>query len=163
MVRRSAGGKVSVIGRRDVLLGAGAATLVAALLSGAKGAAAQDKPNGWEDIVKKLMGDAKPVDGKIAIDLPEIAESGNTVPFTVTVDSPMTDASHVKSVSILSTKNPSPLIGTFHFAPEAGKASITSRMRLAGTQDVVTLAAMSDGRFIMSKRMIKVTIGGCGG
>jgi sulfur-oxidizing protein SoxY len=156
-------GRVEVLGRRDVLIGAGAAALVASLLGAAGAVHAQDKPNGWEDIVKKLMGDAKAVDGKVAIELPEIAESGNTVPFTVTVDSAMTAESHVKTISILSTKNPAPLVGSFHFMPEAGKASVTSRMRLAGTQDVVTLVAMSDGRFIMSKRLVKVTIGGCGG
>ena len=156
-------GRIEVLGRREVLIGAGASALVASLLSAAGSAHGQDKPNGWEDIVKKLMGDAKAVDGKVSIELPEIAESGNTVPFTVTVESAMSAASHVSAISILSTKNPAHLIGTFHFMPEAGKAGVTSRMRLASTQDVVTLVAMSDGRFIMSKRLVKVTIGGCGG
>ena len=45
----------------------------------------------------------------------------------------------------------------------SGKAMVASRMRLARTQDVLVIAELSDGRFLMSKRNVKVTIGGCGG
>ncbi len=152
---------VRIIGRRDVLLGATAAAALAPWLSGA--VLAQDKPPTWQDVVKKIMGDAKPVDGKITLEAPEIAESGNTVPFTVTVDSPMTEKEHVKAIHVISTGNPAPLIVTYHFTPLAGRASAVSRMRLARTQDVMIVAALNDGRFLMGKRQVKVTIGGCGG
>lgn len=153
--------RVSVVGRRDFLLSAGAAAMLAPWLGGAAGA--QDKPPTWEDVVKKIMGEAKPVDGKITLEAPEIAESGNTVPFTVTIESPMTEKEHVKAVHVISTGNPAPLIATYHFSPLAGRASAVSRMRLARTQDVVIVAALNDGRFLMGKRQVKVTIGGCGG
>jgi len=54
-------------------------------------------------------------------------------------------------------------VATFHFSPLSGKATVASRMRLAKTQDVLVIAELGDGRFLMSKRNVKVTIGGCGG
>jgi sulfur-oxidizing protein SoxY len=149
--------------RRAFLLGASAAATVAAYLGASGLALAQDKPPSWEEALKKIVGDAKPVDGKVALDLPEIAENGNTVPFTVTVDSPMTEKDHVKAVHLFSTGNPQPGVATFRFTPASGKAFVGSRMRLARTQDVVAVAELSDGKLIMAKRAVKVTIGGCGG
>jgi len=150
--------------RRAVLLGATASGVVLAFLASAPGVSAQDKPQTWEDALKKIVGDAKPVDGKIiSLDLPEIAENGNTVPFTVAVDSPMSDKEYVKSVHVFSTGNPQPSVASFRLTPDSGKAQVSSRMRLAKTQDIVGVAELSDGKLIMTKRTIKVTIGGCGG
>lgn len=118
---------------------------------------------GWEETLKKILGDAKAAEGKLMMDLPEIAENGNTVPFTVSVDSPMTDKDYVKAVHVISTGNPQPGVATFRFTPQSGKAAAASRMRLAKTQDVVAVAELSDGKFLQVKRSVKVTIGGCGG
>ena len=124
---------------------------------------AQDAPQAWEQAVKKVLGDAKPIEGKVMIDMPEIAENGNTVPFTISVDSPMSETDYVKAIHVLATANPQPGVATFRFSPLSGKATVASRMRLASTQDVIAIAELSDGRFLMSKRNVKVTIGGCGG
>ncbi len=149
--------------RRAWLLGAGALAFLPALLGRAAEALAQEAPNGWERAIRELLGEAQAIEGKLFIDLPEIAENGNTVPFTITVDSPMTGAEHVKSVHIYSTGNPQALISTFHFTPASGRAMVAGRLRLARTQDIVTIASLSDGRFLMGRRQVKVTIGGCGG
>jgi sulfur-oxidizing protein SoxY len=154
---------IAVTNRRDLLLGAGSAGLIMTLLVAGSPLAAQEKSNGFEDALKKVLGDAKPTEGKINLDMPEIAENGNTVPFTLTVDSPMTDADYVKAVHVISTGNPQPGVGSFNFTPLSGKAAISSRMRLGRTQDIVAVAALSNGTFLMSRRTVKVTIGGCGG
>jgi sulfur-oxidizing protein SoxY len=124
---------------------------------------AQDQVQAWELAVRKILGDAKPIDGKITVELPEIAENGNTVPFTISVDNPMTDKDYVKTIHIIATANPQPGVATFRLSPISGKAAVASRMRLQRTQDVITIAELSDGRFLMTKRAVKVTIGGCGG
>jgi sulfur-oxidizing protein SoxY len=124
---------------------------------------AQDATQAWEQAVKRVLGDAKPIEGKLVIDLPEIAENGNTVPFTISVDSPMSEADHVKVIHVLATANPQPGVAVFRFSPLSGKATVASRMRLARTQDVIGIAELSDGRFLIAKRNVKVTIGGCGG
>lgn len=116
----------------------------------------------FDEVYAQLTKGAKPTEGKITVEVPEIAENGNVVPFTITVDSPMTDASHVRAVHLLSTENPQPLIATFRFTPLSGKAIVASRMRLAKTQDVVVLAELGEGKFWLSRSTVKVTIGGCG-
>ena len=112
---------------------------------------AQDASQGWEQAVKKVLGDAKPIEGKLVIDLPEIAENGNTVPFTISVDSPMSEADNVKVIHVLATANPQPGVAVFRFSPLSGKATVASRMRLARTQDVIGIAELSDGRFLISQ------------
>jgi sulfur-oxidizing protein SoxY len=147
--------------RRTFVLGAAAAAAIAPFLT--HELAAQDAAQAWEQAVKKITGDAKPVEAKILLDMPEIAENGNTVPFTVSVDSPMTDKDYVKAIHVISTANPQPGVATFRFTPQSGKATVASRMRLARTQDVIGLAEISDGKFLITRRPVKVTIGGCGG
>lgn len=147
--------------RREFVVG-GIAVATATVVVVAE-AMAQAAAQSWEEAVKKIVGDAKPTDGKLTIDLPEIAENGNTVPFSISVDSPMTDKDYVKAVHVISTGNPQPGVATFRFTPQSGKAAAASRMRLARTQDVIALAELSDGKFLQVKRSVKVTIGGCGG
>jgi sulfur-oxidizing protein SoxY len=151
------------IDRRQFALGAAALTLGITAGPAAAQDAAQPAPPAWQQAVDKIMGGAKPVQGKLLLDIPEIAENGNTVPFTVAIESPMTEKDYVKAIHIISTGNPQPGIATFRFTSDSGKASVSSRMRLGRTQDIVMLAELSDGRFLMTKRNVKVTIGGCGG
>jgi len=148
------------LNRREFALGSAAGLAAAGL---ALPALAQDQAQAWEQAVKKIMGDAKPVDGKLTIELPEIAENGNTVPFSIAVESPMTDTDYVRAIHVIATSNPQPGVATFRFSPLSGKAAVASRMRLQRTQDVIAIAELGDGRFLMGKRGVKVTIGGCGG
>jgi sulfur-oxidizing protein SoxY len=113
--------------------------------------------------VKEFAGGAEPATGTITLDAPEIAENGNTVPISVSVDSPMTDDDYVTSVAIYADGNPSPEVITFNFTPLSGEASATTRMRLAKTQNVIAVAKTSKGGVFMDKKEVKVTIGGCGG
>lgn len=152
--------QLSVIDRRDFVLGAGAAAAATALLSASAGTVWAKE---LSEIIKEAVGDGKPTQGKVSLELPEIAENGNTVPFAVSVESPMTEGDYVKSVHVFAEKNPSPEVVAFHFSPMSGKASAKSRMRLATTQDVVAIATMSSGALFIGKRTVKVTIGGCGG
>jgi len=114
--------------------------------------------------IKERIGDKEPKSSsKIELDVPEIAENGSTVPMGVKVDSPMTNADHVKAVHVMATKNPDPEIITFKFTPKSGRAEAQTRMRLAETQNVMAVAELSDGATIMTQKKVKVTIGGCGG
>lgn len=87
---------------------------------------------------------------------PEIAENGNTVPIEV-------NAPGAVSIMVLATGNPTPAVGTFNFGPLAGAQMASTRIRLAGTQDVMAIAKMADGSFASASQEVKVTIGGCGG
>lgn len=144
--------------RQAFVLAAGAAAALTGVLPTPASAA-----NDAEEIIKKFTGGKAPAAGKVKLDVPEIAENGNTVPMTVSVDSPMTDESHVSSVLIVADGNPRAGVATFHFTPAGGVCEANTRIRLASTQNVVAVAKMNDGSFFIEKKQVKVTIGGCGG
>ena len=126
--------------RQALALGAGAMTVAALGASSSPALAKNDS----DEAIKKFTGGKTPVPGKIKLDLPEIAENGNTVPFTITVDSPMTDADYIKAVHVVSTGNPVADVATFRFTPLSGRAMVSSRMRLAKiTRNAVTTLAVS--------------------
>jgi sulfur-oxidizing protein SoxY len=147
-----------IFNRREMLaLGAGMAGAVA---FGAPQALAK---NDSDEVIKKFTGGKAPTQGKIKLDLPEIAENGNTVPMTVTVESPMSEQSHVTEVLVLADGNPNAGVATFHFSPASGIAEANTRIRLAASQNIIAVARMNDGSFVMASKAVKVTIGGCGG
>jgi sulfur-oxidizing protein SoxY len=119
--------------------------------------------NASDDLIKKFTGGKAAAEGRVRLDLPEIAENGNTVPMTVSVESPMTDQSYVSDVLIVADGNPRGGVVTFHFSPASGMAEANTRIRLAGTQNIVAIAKMNDGSFFKASKQVKVTIGGCGG
>ncbi|HSI00582.1 MAG TPA: thiosulfate oxidation carrier protein SoxY [Reyranella sp.] len=112
-----------------------------------------------------LAGQVKgtPKDGKVVLKAPEIAENGNAVPLTVTVDGAMTDKSYVKAIYIAADGNPNPGVAVYAFSPLSGKAEVSLRVRLSQTQKIVAVAEMNDGTLYSGSREVKVTIGGCGG
>ena len=119
--------------------------------------------NDAEELIKKFTGGKTATEGRVRLDLPEIAENGNTVPMTVSVESPMTEQSYVSDVLIVADGNPRGGIATFHFSPASGVAEANTRIRLAETQNVIAVAKMNDGSFFTTSKQVKVTIGGCGG
>ena len=145
--------------RRQVLAGAGALTLIGASTGRARAQATGD----FAAALKKALGEAQPKEGKVAIKAPEIAENGATVPITLTVDAPMTPASYVSRITLLADGNPNPEVAVFHLSPKSGKAEVSTRIRLAKTQNMVAVAELSDKSLWTAKKEIKVTIGGCGG
>lgn len=152
-----------ILSRRAFVLSGAAAMMLPAFLARAEDDPEFPHSDMFKEELKNVLKGATPVEGKIAIDLPETAENGNFVPLTIQVDSPMTAEDHVKTVHLLSTGNPFARVATFHLKPINAVARIQSRMRLAKTQDVFVAAEMSDGSIAVSSVMVKVTIGGCGG
>jgi sulfur-oxidizing protein SoxY len=113
--------------------------------------------------IAKFTGGKTLDKGKITIDLPEIAENGNTVPLLITVESPMTADNYVSDVLVVADGNPRPGVALFHLTPLAGKATASTRIRLQTTQNIIVVAKTSDGKFMTDRKQVKVTIGGCGG
>ena len=109
-----------------------------------------------EDSIAAFTGGADVADSGITLTAPEIAENGNTVPIAV-------DAPGATAIMILAAGNPLPAVATFNFGPLAASQAASTRIRLAGTQDVIAIAKMADGSFAQASSTVKVTIGGCGG
>lgn len=145
--------------RRSVLAAGGALIVTTALFGKA---AKADLPE-MQAAMDEILGDRTAEEGRISLDLPEIAENGNTVPLTVEVESPMTEEDHVTAVHIFAEGNPLPNVASMKFTPRSGEAIASTRIRLAKTQKIRALAEMSDGSVFMATQDVKVTIGGCGG
>ena len=145
--------------RQALALGAGSAAIAIAGGVGSVAAAVKDA----EADIAKFTGGKAAEKGRITIDLPEIAENGNTVPLSISVDSPMTAESHVSDVLVVADGNPRSGLATFHFTPMSGKAEAATRIRLAATQNIIVVAKTSDGKIFTDQKQVKVTIGGCGG
>jgi sulfur-oxidizing protein SoxY len=99
--------------------------------------------------------------GRIKLDLPPLVENGNAVPLAISVESPMTVEDHVKTIAVFNQKNPQPNVATFHLGPRSGRASVSTRIRLADSQTVIAIAQMSDGSFWSDSADVVVTLAAC--
>ncbi len=112
-------------------------------------------------LVQQITGGARATEGGISIDLPQIAENGNSVPMRVSVKSPMSADDRVLAVHILAERNPRPLVGRFYFGPTCPRAEFSTRVRLAGTQTVTVIAETTGKRFLQVTQDVLVTSAAC--
>jgi sulfur-oxidizing protein SoxY len=156
MTKRAAIQELDDAGRRRLLvLGAGA--VVAMISLRPAGATPDMMKAAIRDVVKGAAVRA----GKVKLDVPPLVENGNTVPLTVSVSSPMTEADHVVSIHIFNEKNPQPNVGNFYIGPRAGRAQVSTRIRLADTQTLTAIAKLSDGSFWSATADVVVTLAAC--
>ena len=111
--------------------------------------------------IRNVVGAAEVRTGKVKLDVPPLVENGNTVPMTVSVSNPMTADDYVKSIHVFNEKNPQPNIGNFYLGPQAGRAQVSTRIRLADSQKIVAIAQLSDGSFWQTSVDVVVTLAAC--
>ncbi len=111
--------------------------------------------------IGNVVGAAVVKTGKVKLDIPPLVENGNTVPMTVSVTSPMTSNDYVKSIHVFNEKNPQPNVGNFYLGPRAGRAQVSTRIRLADSQKIVAIAQLSDGSFWQTSVDVVVTLAAC--
>jgi sulfur-oxidizing protein SoxY len=147
--------------RRSFLTGTAGLAGGIALASVVATRSSRATPATMEAAIKKVVGEAPLRKGKVVIDVPPLVENGNTVPLTVTVDSPMTAADHVKAIHVFNEKNPQPNVIGAHLGPRAGKAVLSTRIKLADAQKIIAVAQLSDGSFWSDEADVIVTIAAC--
>ncbi len=145
--------RLKPLGRRSALLA------IAGVLVARGALSTPDSTREW--LAGLAKGAAK--EGKVSLKAPEIAENGNAVPLTVSVESEMSDKSYVKALYVAADGNPNPGVAIYEFTPMSGKAEVQMRIRLAQTQKLIAVAEMNDGTLYTASCEVKVTIGGCGG
>jgi sulfur-oxidizing protein SoxY len=111
--------------------------------------------------IRNIVGEAAVRTGKVKLELPPLVENGNTVPLTVSVASPMTADDYVRSIHVFNEKNPQPNVGNFYLGPHAGRAQVSTRIRLADSQKVVAIARLSDDTFWSASVDVVVTLAAC--
>jgi len=122
---------------------------------------AEATPASLASAIRNVTGGAPVKTGKIKLDVPPLVENGNTVPMTVSVASPMAPEDFVRSIHVFNEKNPQPNIGNFYLGPHAGRAQISTRIRLADSQKVVAIARLSDDTFWSATVDVVVTLAAC--
>jgi sulfur-oxidizing protein SoxY len=123
--------------------------------------AAAATPETMAAAIKQVTGDAAVRTGRVTLDIPPLVENGNTVPLTVSVDSPMTEADFVKAIHVFNEKNPQPHVFDARLSPKNGKAVVSTRIKLADAQKVVAIAETSKGEFFSASADVIVTIAAC--
>ncbi|HVG79202.1 MAG: SoxY-related AACIE arm protein [Candidatus Rokuibacteriota bacterium] len=122
---------------------------------------ARATPAAMQEAIRKVVGASKVSPGRVKLEMPPLSENGNTVPLTVSVESPMTAADYVKAIHVFTELNPQPDVVSFRLGPRAGRARVATRIRLATTQTVVAVSELSDGSFWSDTVAVVVTLAAC--
>jgi sulfur-oxidizing protein SoxY len=143
--------------RREFLLAAGAGIGLVSLAV----TPARATPERLQAAIRRVVGSAPVTRGRVKLELPPLSENGHAVPLTVSVESPMTPADHVRAIHVFTEINPLPDVATFRLGPRAGRARVATRIRLANTQTVTAICELSDGSFWSDSAAVVVTLAAC--
>jgi sulfur-oxidizing protein SoxY len=141
--------------RRSAII-AGAGALSALIVRPARATTAT-----MQAAIAEFTGGANITQGRVKMDIPALVENGNSVPLVITVDSPMTDEDFVKQIAVFNERNPQPNIGTFHLGPHAGRAFVSTRIRLGDSQTIIAVARLNDGTLWSGSAELIVTLPAC--
>jgi sulfur-oxidizing protein SoxY len=141
--------------RRDFLRAAAGLTVLLAVRP------AEATPATMQDAIRAVIGAAPVTKGRVKLELPPLSENGNAVPLTVSLESAMTAAEHVRAIHVFTEKNPQPEVVSFRLGPRAGRARVSTRIRLADTQTVIAIGELSDGSFWSAETAVVVTLAAC--
>jgi sulfur-oxidizing protein SoxY len=118
-------------------------------------------PASMRAAIRKVVGETPLNQGKVKIDVPPLIENGNAVPLTISCESPMTADDHVKAIHVFAEKNPQPNVVSVQLGPRSGRATVSTRIRLADSQKVIGIAQMRDGSFWSGEAEVVVTLAAC--
>jgi len=144
--------------RRAVVAGGAAAAACAVLPARAQQG---EPPQPLAELIARITEGAVPERGRIVLDIPQLVENGNSVDVRIRVESPMTEAEHVRWIHLIADKNPFPDMARFHLTPRAGRAEVATTLRLATSQTVTAVAALSDGSYVLADGNVVVTLSAC--
>ncbi|HWW68575.1 MAG TPA: SoxY-related AACIE arm protein [Duganella sp.] len=141
--------------RRDVLA-AGAGLAMLALVRPASATSGE-----MAAAIDRFTGGVKPTEGKVTFDIAQLIDNGNAVPVTIAVDSAMNAADHVSAIAIFNERNPQTDVAVFTLGPRAGKAQVSTRIRLATSQKLTAVARMGDGSYRSTSVSVIVALAAC--
>lgn len=118
-------------------------------------------PEGMQQAITDAYGDRQIQPGRVKLQVPPLAENGNSVAVTVTVESAMHGSERVEKLTLFAAANPLPIITRLEFGPAAGRAQAAFRVRLADTQRLLAVAEMADGSLWSGSATTIVTLAAC--
>ena len=143
--------------RRQVLLLAGASLFAPA----ARSQGAEMLADDLRRTVLAWTGGITPREDRVRIDIAPLVENGNAVPVSLSMPSAMTAADHVRAIALFNERNPQREVAVFHFSPRSGRAEVSTRIRLATSQNLVAVARLGDGSCWSRHVEIIVTLAAC--
>lgn len=150
-----------MINRRN-FLGLGLGALAVAAIPGRLSAIdfREANPKAWtatkvDEAVKEIFGSTATTEGSIKLSAPDIAENGAVIPVSFETDLKAT------KIAVFQDANPESAVAVFTI-PENAVIDYAIRIKLAKT-GTVTVIAEVDGKLYSASKLVKVTIGGCGG
>lgn len=138
-----------------------AAAAIGAIAAGSRAARAQVAYQDIKPLVARITGGAAIAEGRVTLEAPRLADNGHAVPFRISVSSAMNERDYVKAVHVVAERNPRPLVAVFHMSPHTGRAEVSTRIRLAASQRVLVIAALSDGTYWSGSTEVEVTETAC--
>lgn len=144
---------------RRAWLAAGSAGAAVVLLQ--PWAAHAEPSTALQAAIDRYTGGAPVQTGRVTLAVDAVVENGNTVPVSVSVQSPMTTEQHVRSIALFTELNPQPEVAVFHLCPASGRAQVSTRMRMAKSQNVIALATMNDGSVWEHRVAVTVALAAC--
>ncbi len=111
--------------------------------------------------LQAFLDGAKPVEPRVTLKIEPLVDNGNSVPVSVAVDHPMTAEKHIREIALFTEKNPQADVAVFSLTPMNGRAEVSCRIRLAGTQRVAAVARASDGQCFVKVLEVIVTTAAC--
>jgi len=129
--------------------------------AGSRAARAQLAVQPSGPLIESVTGGAPLRAGRVTLEIPRLADNGHAVPLRISVSSAMTDSDHVRTIHILAERNPRPLVAAFHLNAHSGRAEVSTRVRLNGSQRVLVIAGLSDGSFWSGTAEVEVTESAC--
>ena len=140
---------------------AGLSVAVAQTSPGRSAAAPQSMVAARLEAIRRVTRGAVVNKGRVKLEIPELVDNGNSVSLSVKVDSPMSATDYVRAIHVITEKNPQPDVVSFRFTPRSGRATASTRVRLADTQTVLAICEMSDGSFWSGTADTVVTLAAC--
>ena len=144
-----------------VLEAAGISGALAQTSPGRSAAAPQSLVAARLAAIQRVTRGAAVSKGRVTLEIPELVDNGNSVTMAVKVDSPMTAENYVRAIHVITEKNPQPDVVSFRFSPRSGRATASTRVRLADTQTVLAICELSDGTFWSGSADTVVTLAAC--
>lgn len=102
-----------------------------------------------------------PREGRVRLELPALADNGFAVPMRIVVPGPFAPGPTVRALRVFAETNPVPDLAVFEFPLPVERVEVDARIRLAGTQQIVVVAELSDGALYATAAEVVVTLAGC--
>jgi len=95
----------------------------------------------------------------IQLDIPPLADTGNSIPFTVKLQAPSERL--IQSFEIIAPENPFPMVIRVEIPQAKSSYQFSTRIRLALSQDVWVIATLDNGQKIANSVPSVVTLNAC--